>query len=49
MADPAFKGTITTEELKETIKNTLKESMALNFKKLEKVLNVRGNGYITRA
>jgi hypothetical protein len=48
MADPAFKGTITTEELKETIKNTLKDTVGLNFKKLEKVLDVRGNGYITR-
>lgn len=48
MADPAFKGTITTEELKETIKNTLKDNVGLNFKKLEKVLDVRGNGYITR-
>lgn len=48
MADPAFKGTITTEELKEAIKNTLKGSVGLNFKKLEKVLDVRGNGYITR-
>ena len=48
MADPAFKGTITTEELKETIKSTVKGTAGLNFKKLEKVLDVRGNGYITR-
>lgn len=48
-ADPSFKGTVTVDELKAVIKSTIKDSGGINFKKLEKALNVRGNGYITRS